>query len=1306
MACPTTPQQDYDVLQSPGKQTTAAPGHPLTGAGVFATTTFGWVSPLVKLGNGRQLTPDDIWPLQDSNKVTPLLTKYFAAYMAKDRSLLRAFFSVYGRKLMWIGAMNLFVAGSELYGPAVVLPAIIQTVQATEDGAHPLDWTRAILWVLSLLGVQLVSALLQAHVTFLNNIMGVQFAACLRSMIFQKALRLNAASRKVATVGEIANLFSVDVAQVLSFALNINNVWLIPVQMFLTLYLIERQVGWAIYIGLAVLVFILLVSMVAGTHVGAAQVRVLGAKDDRMQALHELFGAIQIVKFNAWEESMVAKVLQLRAVELAAIVSFVQNYLVLITSMYTTPVAITVSVFATYSVWMGRLLSVSIVFTTLALFKTLQVSFIALPGTFVVLVQAFVSIQRMGAMLDLPDLDNVVEATTPKPVNPKKDPTDDTIAVAITDGTFGWDTTPLFTNLSWRVRRGELVVVHGAVGAGKSSLASILLGEMPKTAGSVMVTGRVAYFAQQSWIQNATIRDNILFAKPYDAIKYRKVLAACALTNDLAALPAGDRTEIGLKGVNLSGGQQARVSLARACYSDADIFILDAPLAALDAIVAHHVFHHCFLDLLRHKTVILFTHNPDVIDSPAIDRSFLVQDGRLVETTTDEPRVQPDHDTALVSPLAGDHRQAWDEGDDIDVPRPARIHDLFLSPSVATSNRGYEIWTPRYSSSSALHGEPLRAALIVDEGRAEGRVSKDVVMGYLGAIGGWWALAAMVGATAVTEGIRVGSDLWLSHWTNQASTKSEAAFRASTNYNLTVYSLLVLALCIVTVVQLSAVFVFGLKGSKALFRRMLDGVVQAPMRFFDTNPIGRILNRFGDDIFQCDLQLPLAFAPILAETAAALNKLVTSVVIVQFMGLVIPPLLYAYAKLGAYYLGPFRELNRIQKTTLSPLLSLVSQSVDGAVTIRSFGAPYTRRFVRLHDHAIEAYAASRFASVAVSTWFSLRVQLLSNAIVFAILLGCVLMHSRLSAAVIGLAISYGLGIPANLANLVNMWAQLETALIAPERIHEYASVEPEGDRETPVDANLGQTWPAAGAIEFARVSFRYKPDDPLVLTDVSFAIGGGEKVGVVGRTGAGKSSLMMTLFRINEVAGGAIRIDGVDIATVGLKKLRSSLAIIPQNPVLFKGTLRHYLDPFETCTDERLWAVLGKVNMLTRVAGDDAKLEQLVEENGDNYSVGERQMFCLARALLQQAKIVVLDEATSAMDHNTDQLLQHVIRQEFTAATVLTIAHRLDTVLDYNRIMVFDHGHLVQCDTPEALIARGSGIFFEMITDGGYLHHE
>ncbi|ETV79145.1 hypothetical protein H257_07232 [Aphanomyces astaci] len=1268
---------DFSVVKSPRGDTPhphtnlLASPHPIDSANPLSRAIFGWANALLREGNRRQLGPEDMWPLQESNKAAPLASSYASVYVSRGKSILRTFFAIYWVKLVAVGLMQLFTVACDLYGPAYVLQKVVQGVQ--QPVFNP---TATSLLVLSLYGIQVVSAFVKAHMKFTNDVIGVQFGSSLRSMLFEKALKLNAKSRKEKSAGDIANLFSTDIISVMEFAANMNLIWIVPVQISVVLYLLYLLVGWSIFVGLAVVLAILAVNAVVAIFMGKEQYHMYKAKDNRMKVVNEVFGAIQIVKFNAWEEKFLAKLTELRVAPRGMLVTF----------LFTTPVLVTISIFATFALWMDQTLTVKIVFSTLALFRSMQHALYSLPVVITSTVQCFVSVKRINAVLLMDEIDpSDVQTPASNAALKAKYATDRTV-MAIDQGSFGWhtsavasvhkdsatDKTPvapesraddeknvssaLFVDINLTIQQGQFVVLHGAVGQGKSSLCAALLGEMRKLAGTVFVGGEVAYFAQQSWIQNATIRDNILFGKPFDAAKYARVVEACALTKDMAGLPAGDHTEIGQKGINLSGGQKARISLARACYSDADIFILDSPLSAVDAIVQNEIFTKCFLGLLRYKTILLVTHSHDIIQSPHVHRTFLVQDGTVIETTPPRNRANSPKPPSSVAPL-----------------RPPTAY-----------------WV-----------DTTEGTLVVNEERAVGRVSKAVVVEYIRAIGGWRSMAVMVFLTLAVEAIKVGSDMWLSHWSNQSTALSLADFRANTNHNILIYGILVLATSVVTLMQIASVLMYGLRGAKKLFSDMLHSLLEAPMSFFDTNPIGRVLNRFGDDIIQVDTAIPFSSAPMLIETAAVIAKLVTTIVITQWMGLLVLPLMAVYGLLGSYFLAPLREVNRIQKTTRSPLLSLVSEGIDGSTTIRAFGPKYLRHFNRLHDILLEDFVAARFVGLTANQWFALRVELISCSIVFALLMGIVVMHDAISAGLIALVITYGLSIPANLAGLVNMWARMETALIAPERLNEYIRLTKEGERHTPLD-EASTSWPSQGQVQFDRVSYRYKPTDPLVLTDVSFTVNGGEKVGIVGRTGAGKSSLMMSLFRMNDVAAGHIRIDGLDIADVGLQNLRSHLAIIPQNPVLFKGTLRNYLDPFDEYDDDQLWLALKKVQLADRISSVAYKLLGPVEENGENFSVGERQMLCMARALLRQAKIVILDEATASIDHDTDQLLQQVVRSEFASSTVLTIAHRLDTVLDCDRILVFDQGQLVQNDTPATLVNAGTGIFFELVTEGGY----
>ncbi|RLN96274.1 hypothetical protein BBJ28_00018015, partial [Nothophytophthora sp. Chile5] len=433
-------------------------------------------------------------------------------------------------------------------------------------------------------------------------------------------------------------------------------------------------------------------------------------------------------------------------------------------------------------------------------------------------------------------------------------------------------------------------------------------------------------------------------------------------------------------------------------------------------------------------------------------------------------------------------------------------------------------------------------------------------------------------------------------------------------------------------------------------------------------------------------------------------SLATAALVIRWKGLLLLPVVAVYVAIGRFYIAPARELQRLSKTTIAPVLNHLAESIDGASVVRAFGPHQVQRFFGTNSVKLDANHRIWYAQTYVSQWFSLRIQLVGSLLLLVVTYSLVLLRHQLGVAIIGLAFSYALKVSTNLEGIVRVLTRVETMMVSPERMQEYIDIEQEAPDRLPMfDPPAHPEWPSVGAVTFDKVSFRYKPGGDLVLRDLSFAVTGGQKIGIVGRTGAGKSSLTMALFRINELASGSISIDGVNAGLIGLKALREKLSIIPQTPVLFKGPLRDYLDPFDEFQDEQLWEAIRQVGLSARVAEDERKLMLVVEENGENFSVGERQMLCMARALLRQSRIVIFDEATAAIDRETDQKLQRVIRTAFSTSTVLTIAHRLDTILDSDRIVVLDGGRLVEFAPPDELVRKGHGHFFELMREGGYL---
>ncbi|KAF0683639.1 Aste57867_24346 [Aphanomyces stellatus] len=663
-------------------------------------------------------------------------------------------------------------------------------------------------------------------------------------------------------------------------------------------------------------------------------------------------------------------------------------------------------------------------FTAVSLFTLLKYPFSSLSFIISTTMRALVSIRRFKEFLDLSEkkTDNVLTPLTIDANRLKTFAAQD-VAVAMTDATIGWDAAkPLFDKINLTVQRGDFVVVHGAVGEGKSSLCSALLGDMDKFEGSIFVGGRVAYFSQQAWIQNLTIRENILFGKPYDRVKYNRVLEACALTKDLTLFAAGDRSEIGQKGINLSGGQKARISLARACYSDADIFILDSPLSAVDAIVQNEIFTKCFLGLLRHKTLVLVTHSPEIINSNLVDRTIEVKNGRLIETLVAN---QSRAEEPLIQPLAARRGYSADDEDDVMVDVAATTdfaedYSLLVSPSITTpmNMANLELFTPAHMATTPSFNEAPSGQLVLEEERVDGSVSASVYLDYLEAGGGWCTMWWLAFVLALWQALSIAGDLWLNVWSGTATTETSAEFVNESGYYLSIYAALSVAGALSTSFRSMVVYGSGLKASQQLFDRMTHALLRAPMRFFDQNPVGRILNRYTNDMGTVDVDIPFTLGYVSSVTFLAGCTLATAMYMTQYMGLLILPLVYIYVAMGQFYVKPARELERVNKITKSPLLNLITESIEGVLVIRAFGDKQLRRFMRMHFRNVDDTNGSMYAKEVATQWLALYIQLTSVAVLAVLSVALIWMRDRLSPGLVALALNYIFSSLGFLENLV------------------------------------------------------------------------------------------------------------------------------------------------------------------------------------------------------------------------------------------------------------------------------------------------
>ncbi|KAF9430894.1 hypothetical protein BGZ76_000670 [Entomortierella beljakovae] len=839
----------------------------------------------------------------------------------------------------------------------------------------------------------------------------------------------------------------------------------------------------------------------------------------------------------------------------------------------------------------------------------------------------------------------------------------------------------LLKNIDIKIPRGQLVAIVGAVGSGKSSLLNALVGEMKKTGGSMEYGGTIGYCPQTAWIQNATVKDNILFGLPYDEEKYKRVLKDCALERDIEILPDGDQTEIGERGINLSGGQKQRVNIARAVYFNADVVLLDDPLSAVDAHVGKYLFKNCILGALQGKTRVLVTHQLHVL--PQVDYIICIKDGEVVERGTFHDLMTNDGE---FSSLMKAHGGIEDSEHEVEEEHAVDASDTTVSKKELEGKTDEK----KEESSEKKAGKPK--ALMSQEERSTGSVSGKIYLNYVNAAGGLYLIPLLLGLLTITQVAKVGNDLWLSWWTSNN-------FNESQKFYMIFYAVWGIAQGVFQFINGFYFSLAGARSAKVLHQKALKNIFRAPTSFFDTTPLGRIINRFSKDVDACDNLLSESYRMFTGTASMVISTFILIAVIFPYFLIPLAPMLVFYYYAAVYYRSSSREIKRIDSILRSSLYAHFAETLSGLATIRAYREQ--DRFIERNAYFVDLENRPYFMSYSIQRWLGVRIETIANVLVLCTSLLGVCGRYSISPATIGLVLSYSMSVTGTFNWCVRQYAEVENNMNAVERLHHYAEeLEVEAAAVVP-DNRPAESWPSTGAISIRNLEMRYRPELPTVLHDLSLDIQGGEKIGVVGRTGAGKSSIMMALFRLVEPSKGTMEIDGVDISKIGLFDLRTRLAIIPQDPVLFSGTIRSNLDPFEMRTDQELWEVLERSDLKNYVANTEGGLESQVSEFGENLSVGQRQLLCLARAMLTHARVIIMDEATASVDVATDVMLQKAIRVDFANSTVLTIAHRLNTVIDYSRVLVLDHGEIKEFDTPANLLSRPDSIFSSMVDETG-----
>uniref|UniRef100_A0A8C1TJ37 Cystic fibrosis transmembrane conductance regulator n=1 Tax=Cyprinus carpio TaxID=7962 RepID=A0A8C1TJ37_CYPCA len=1257
-----------------------------------------WLNPLFRIGSKRRLEEDDMYkvlPEDGSKRLGEELQSYWDQEVEKATKELRtpkltkAMIRCYWRSYAVLGVFTLIEEMIKVIQPVFLGKLILYFESYNPDNAELYEaYGYAAGVSLSTLGLALLHHLYFYHVQRAG--MKIRIAMC--HMIYRKALCLSATAMGQTTTGQIVNLLSNDVNKFDEVTIFLHFLWVAPLQAAAVIGLLWQEIGASCLAGMAVLFFLMPLQTIFGKLFSKYRSKTAAFTDSRIRTMNEVVSGIRIIKMYAWEKPFATLVNDVRRKEISKIMS--SSYLRGL-NMASFFAANKIILFVTFTVYVlvGYKISASRVFVAVSLYSAVRLTVtLFFPAAIEKVSESAISIRRIKKFLLL---DELVKAHVPLTQEDKKE-----ASVEIQDLICYWDKTldaPTLQNVSFTVKPGQLLAVIGPVGAGKSSLLSTVLEELPAEKGVIKVKGELTYASQQPWVFPGTIRSNILFGKELQPQRYESVLRACALKRDMELLPDGDLTVIGDRGATLSGGQKARVNLARAVYQDADIYLLDDPLSAVDAEVGRHLFEQCICGILKEKPRILVTHQLQYLK--AADQILVLKEGHMVARGTYSELQQSGVD--FTSLLKKDEEE---EGEKEEAPRSPRSRTISQNSVRSHSSSVLSV----KDESDQLPAEPVHT--MAEETRTEGTIGLRMYWKYFRAGANVIMLILFVLLNLLAQAFYILHDWWLSYWATEQrkldfhSTNITANGTNGTNTNqelnldfyLGVYAGLTGATIIFGFMRSLFMFNALVSSAETLHNRMFNSILRTPVRFFDINPIGRILNRFAKDIGHLDSLLPWTFVDFIQVFLQIIGVVAVASSVIPWILIPVLPLLISFLFLRRYFLRTSRDVKRIESTTRSPVFSHLSSSLQGLCTIRAFKAE--ERFQQTFDAHQDLHSEAWFLFLTTSRWFAVRLDGMCSVFVTITAFGCLLLKDSMKAGDVGLALSYAVTLMGMFQWGVRQSAEVENMMTSVERVVEYTELESEAPWET--QKRPPPDWPNRGLITFDKVNFSYSSDGPVVLKNISAMFRPREKVGIVGRTGAGKSSLISALFRLMEPEGKII-VDGILTSEIGLHDLRQKMSIIPQDPMLFTGTMRKNLDPFSQHSDHDLWKALEEVQLKAAVEELPNKLETELAESGSNFSVGQRQLVCLARAILRKNRILIIDEATANVDPRTDELIQKTIRDKFKECTVLTIAHRLNTIIDSDRILVLDAGRIQEYDAPHVLLQNQNGIFYKMVQQTG-----
>ncbi|KAF9124551.1 hypothetical protein BGW39_008121 [Mortierella sp. 14UC] len=1263
------------------------PVSPENKAGLFSQLTFSWLNSLFKTGYSRQIQQEDLYQIMDRRRADVLGQVLFDNWEAEKRCSLTSL------------VFNYF---AQIINPSVMrmLLLFLQDSQ-TQNPPPPASRGYSLAFTLLLLSLTLATFANRWNIT--TNKTGIYIRTALIDLVFRKATTLSAKSHLRYPDGSIINLVSTDVSRIDSAMMPFSILFSGPIFILTTMSILVYWMGPAALLGAVILMLLNPIQAWGAAKMGPVRKKASQFADSRIKLSSEILQGVKVIKFFTWENSFLAKLAAIRVEELALVRRILCNRGLLIATSAAVPILASALTFVLYAA-LGHELRPEIVFPALAYYGIIRVPLSILPNCYTSVTDAYVAIKRLEEFLLSEDgPNNSLSAIDETAEN----------ALVMEDADFVWETlsdskdseqeqdvqetVPYLNKINLTIPRGSLVAIVGPVGSGKSSLLQAMVGTMTQSSGHIIRGSAISYASQTPWIQNATIRDNILFDQPFDEKLYWRVVRACCLVQDLDSFLAGDLTEIGERGVNLSGGQKARLSLARSVYFNASsvsggMLVMDDPLSAVDAHVGKRLWKECVLKELKGQARVITTHHLHVL--PDVDYVICMKGGAIVEGGTFQE---------LMRKEGGDFRKMMTQyGGVIESGSDAKDqeqHDIDVNSGGAGVDGDLdEQGQATQSEASRKNDKVLEGtALMTAEEQESGAISWKVYSHYF-QMEGIRVWSAVLACYVFQQACGFVMNYWLSLWT-------EKKLDLPTMTYILVYVGLAFLQFTVIAIATQLLSVAIICTASKMHSQAIDKVIHAPLSFFDTNPLGRILNRFSKDIDALDNNLWMTLNDILYTLLIVIGSVSTIVIFFPYLTVIVLPMAGLYYFFSIYYRSSSRELKRLDSTLRSHLYAHFTESLTGMATLKAYNR--IDRAIRINQERMDQSNRPYYLCLVGTRWIAFRLQLMGACLTFITAVFVVGARNSINAATAGLVFSYLARTGGDMSWVVQCFATFENNMNSAERLVHYIRNIPQ---EPPTATSphrqppLSSTWPSRGSLEFKNVTLRYRPDLPPVLRGISFSVQAGHKIGVVGRTGAGKSSLIQALFLLSDLdAGSQILLDGIDTQTIGTADLRSHIAIIPQDPVLFEGTFRYNLDPLERHTEQELWLVLETSGLKCYVQAQEGGLDAVVLAKGENLSVGQRQLVCLSRALLAKCKIVVLDEATASVDMATDILIQKAIRSDFANATVITIAHRINTIIDYDRILVMHDGRVAEYDTPHTLLQDPDSIFSRLVNESGVL---